>query len=232
MQGTKAAEKKWLAARYPRLVITDRSDSVLLRGFFDFHCEYRGESIQDTYKVRFEIFLDGRRPILRVTDGRLTKVFAKHPELKEKADIHMYTNGTLCTITPQGWDLLFGRKPNLKLFFTDYIEPYFYSQSYFETNGVWPWKHYAHNTPGLMEWHLENWRINSAAKATATEILKLVSRDRSSQLLVSRANREKEFSFWNPCLCGKSEKYIDCHPFLAKLAHELRVQMPNPAGSE
>ncbi len=229
MTRIKATEKKWLATRYPRLVITEQPDRVLLKGLFDFHSEYNGKPIRDAYKVRFEVFLDGRMPVLRVTNDRLIKVLIQHPELKERADIHMYTNGALCAITPQGWDLLFGSKLNLKRFFTDYIEPHFYSQSYFEANGVWPWKHYDHNAPGLMQWHFEYWRITGAAEATAAEIIKLMEHDRNAQLLIARAKREKGFSFWNQCLCGKTAKYIDCHPFLAKLAHELRFQVSDLA---
>jgi len=221
MPSISPGDREWLQSRYKRLLVTEYDNKLLLRGVFDLHAEYKDIVIDDAYVVRFDIPLAGGRPKLEVTDGRLIKVMA-HKGLRAKSELHMYTDGYLCTITPQEWDLEFDGNVNVRHFLMEYVEPYFYAQSYFESKGEWPWKHYAHNAPGLVQWYLEKWKLDGAAKATALELANLLGKDDYAVDLAARAVKEGGFSFWHDCLCGSGKGYIDCHPLLANLAQELR----------
>jgi hypothetical protein len=220
--------RAWLSKRYPRLLVSELKDRIVFRGTIDFNRTYNGVPIRDAYKITLVLLKDGTRPILFEVGSRLQNVYKSHrKQLESMVDLHVYRQGNLCIMAPQTWSLDPGLRQNVKRLFTDYIEPYFYSQSFFEASGCqqWPWKHYSHNANGLVEWYLDHTSTKGAASRTAKEIKKLANRHKQKQaiLLIQRAENETSFSFWNPCLCKSGDKYLDCHPLLAKLTHELRT---------
>lgn len=218
------SDSSWLLARYPRLVVVELRTMTVVKGVFDFACSHNARTITDAYSIRLELPKDPtQKPTLEEVGGRLKRVLAAHPELKNRElDLHLYTSGKSCIMTPQEWELDYLPNPDIKRLFTKYIEPYFYSQSYFERHSAWPWPHYGHNTTGLVQWYIENWQIDNAASMTASEISKLIGRDDEADVMAEMAVDQKRFSFWDLCLCGSGKKYLVCHPALAKLADELR----------
>lgn len=219
-----SSEKRWLAKHHPSILLIERATLTALEGKFRFRRKYNGHIIEDTYSLRISVPADESIPKVSETKGRLLKVLAKHPEFKgDLSELHMYTSEQLCLAAPQELRLIYKPNPNIKVFLTRYVEPYLYSQSYFEEHGWWPWPHLPHNTAGMLEWYRENYSLPSAAKETAVEIIKLAKKDNvAANNLIMRAKRRESFNPRSRCLCGSGQTYLKCHPTYARLALQLR----------
>lgn len=218
--------KKWLKGRYPRLLVSDLKDRIVIKGILDFHRTFNETSIRDAYSISLTFFKNGARPIVYEAGGRLQSVFDTDKErlrLKKIIDLHVYPSGKLCIMAPQEWEVNTELRLSIPKLFDDYIEPYFYSQSFLVQNGKWPWPHLPHGLSGIIAWFADNHVVPGATAATVKEVKKLAEKPKSSaSALVARAKRRNSFIPRERCLCGKKESYLKCHPSLTKLALALR----------
>lgn len=219
-------DTRWLAVHHSSLVIYQRPDRTVIEGTLRFHRSFEGVAIEDAYSIRLELpVIDSALPLLTDTGGRLRAVLDSHPEFDgEQVHLHAYTSWKLCLAAPQELRLVYLSNPTLELLFSRYIEPYFYSQSFFEHYGTWPWSHLPHNFGGILEWYDANYLLPGAAKETATEIHKHANKHSAQRAIsmVTRARRRDGFVPRNRCLCGSKRNYLQCHPSYIKLALALR----------
>lgn len=203
----------------------DRPDRSILEGTLHFNRSYSGLTIEDAYQIRLELpYKDGSRPHLEEIGGRLKSVFCDHPEFTSLADIHAYPDWSLCLAAPQQWTLEYFSSPKMRILLCDYIEPYFYAQSFFERNGGrWPWPPLPHGLKGIVAWFIDNQGRPDAVKETAREVRKLAKKgDKSAIRMVARAMRRNSFIPRERCLCGSKRSYLQCDPCLTRLALAIR----------
>jgi hypothetical protein len=215
-----------LSERYPRLLISDLKDRIVIRGTLDFNRTFNKTRIQDAYSISLTLLKNGAPPTIHETGGRLQNIFDTHRErlrLKKIIDLHVYSGGKLCIMAPQEWEVNTELRQSLPKLFDEYIEPYFYSQSFLVQNGKWPWPHLPHGLSGIIAWFEDNHLVPGAVAATVKEIKELAKKPKSSASeMVARAKRRNSFVPRERCLCGKKESYLKCHPSLTKLALALR----------
>jgi hypothetical protein len=218
--------KEWLSRRYPRLLVSDLKDRIVIRGVLDFNRTFDEMRIEDSYSISLILLKSGAPPTVRETAGRLQKVFDTHKErllLKKIIDLHAYTGGKLCIMAPQEWEVNTELRQSIPKLFDEYIEPYFYSQSFLVQHGKWPWPHLPHGLSGIIAWFEENHLVFGALAATVKEVKELAEKPKSSASeMVARAKRRNSFIPQERCLCGKKKSYLMCHPCLTKLALALR----------
>lgn len=217
-------DKAWIASNFSSLAVIERPKYSLVEGRFYFRGDYDGVTIEDDYMIRLELASSGESlPRLFETDGRLKRVLAAHPEFENKlVELHIYPDERLCVGATQDLRLNFLPNPSAELLFDRYITPYFYSQSYFEQHGKWPWSHLPHDSYGILAWYAENSAIVGAARETAASLRTLATNNINAQHIIDRAMRMDSFSPKSKCLCGSGKKQSQCHRQFMKLALALR----------
>jgi hypothetical protein len=220
------SDKVWLAKHYPGLNCIERSDGSLIEGRLDFTGSYDGIEITDSYHIRLLLSESASGlPVITETRGRLARVLKSHPEFGGRwVELHVYPKRKqLCLAAPQELRLRYLTKPTAPRLFSDYVVPYFYSQSYFEKNGTWPWNHLPHDSFGVVEWYLDNSTMAGAAKETIDALKRLAESGHArAQKIVARAMKHDSFSPRNKCLCGSNKSFQQCHRQLTKLALAFR----------
>lgn len=221
------SEREWLAKSHG-LLLFERPDRSVIEGPVRFHRIFydpqdeREVEIEDKYDLRIELPHADRRPRLFETDGRIRGVYDALPKPKTSADIHVNADWSLCLAAPQQWTLKYLKDPSLVTLFRDYIEPYLYSQSFFEQYGRWPWPNLPHGAGGILTWFHQNKDVPGAASETAQVIRRLArDSDRAANIL-ARAQRRDSFNPRAKCLCGSGRPYLQCHPYMFKLALALK----------
>lgn len=219
-----ANEETWLATKHPSLVLIHRLNYTVLEGALRFHRVYENVPIEDIYKIRLELPHNPKLlPRLTETGGRLQEVLSKRADVQGPADLHAFPDWRLCLAAPQELRLNYLNNPSVKVLFDKYIEPYFYSQSYFEAIGTWPWRHLPHGVDGIIEWFANNSNLPGSAKETAQAVRELARDDNQRAIrMISRAMQHDSFAPRNKCLCGANQNYQQCHRMLPKLAIALR----------
>lgn len=219
------ADKAWLSANFPGLVVLERPKYSLIEGQLHFHRAYEGVAIEDRYAIRLELpdRSDGL-PRLTETSGRLERVLAAHPEFGgRQVELHIYPSWRLCIGAPQDLRLNYLPKPSAELLFERYIVPYFYSQSYFERHRQWPWPHLPHDSYGILTWYVENNSLPGAARETGEALKRLAANGNAkAQNILTRAMQHNSFGPNSKCLCGSGKRHLQCHRQLMQLALSLR----------
>ncbi len=220
------SDTAWIASNHPSLIVLEHPRYSLVEGKLRFNRIYDGIAIEDSYAIRLELSAESEAlPRLTETDGRLRRVLAAHPEFKNKlVELHEYPDGHLCLGAPQDLRLKYLPNPSAKLLFERYIIPYFYSQSYFEHFGRWPWAHLPHDAKGLIDWYSENISVHGAARQTIIELRRLAANGNpQAKRIISRAMAYDSFSPNSRCLCGSGKRQASCHVAFMSLALAFRV---------
>jgi hypothetical protein len=221
------SERKWLGESHG-LLLFERPDMSVIEGPVRFHRtfydsqEMHEVEIEDKYDLRIELPHADRRPRLLETAGRIRSVYDAHPELTTSADIHVNADWSLCLAAPQQWTLKYLKDPSLITLFRDYIDPYLYSQSFFQQYGRWPWLHLPHGLDGILTWLRQNTDVPGAARETARGIRRLANDSDRAANMITRAQRRDSFNPRAKCLCGSGRQYLQCHPYMFKLALALK----------
>ena len=222
MSAITLSDKLWLRNNQPGLFVVETAREDIIKGVLKF----RGKDdsshieIEDEYNLRLLVRDDGT-PIAHETSGRLNAKLAENPELSQ-ADVHMYRGGRLCLAAPQQLTLNYLPNRNIEKLFRTYLVPYFFSQSYHEVLGEWPWPHLDHGAKGLVQWFLDNHDLKGAATETVKELKRIADKKNEAAKLIERGSRFDSFIPNSQCLCGSRTKSIYCHPELMKLAFAIR----------
>lgn len=224
----KENEKKWLRANYPTLKINkDRSGYVKMEGLLKFDMVFypddesyvikpgpehltQGQRIQDEYQI--EIILKNSEhsslPQVYEKGGRIVATAGSRK--RDLRDLHINPDlgnvVCLCLNTEENDWLPNGF--NLQDFFHNLVIPFFYGQSYFEKNEVWPYREYSHGVCGLLEGYLKRCDIT---KEKVQEFLGYLKKQKDWQLLQVRLDPKKEVKGHHSCICGSSNKFKNCH---------------------
>lgn len=219
-------DKQWLGVNHPNLVVTELAHMSLVEGQFKFSASYKGYELSDSYAIRLELNAKSEAPPrLFETGGRLKTVLDRHKEFKGNwAEMHVYPDERLCLAAPQELRLVYLQDPSAKLLAQDYMKPYFYSQSFFETEGTWPWPQLPHNTTGILTWYLDNHEIPGAAQETILSLIWLADKYYpKAKRTIAKLSKYDSFSPYIKCLCGSGKRQGACHPQYIKLALEVRA---------
>jgi hypothetical protein len=218
-------DKEWLSNNYPGLSVIERPGYTLVEGCFVFNRSFNDIERADSYQIRLELREDvSALPRIYERGGRLDAVLQKYPKLKgEPVELHIYPDKRLCLAAPQELRLRYLKNPSAQLLFEDYIVSYFFSQSFFEENGEWPWHHLPHDSFGVVVWYLDNFTMPGATRETVVALRSLAKRNHpKAQKIIQRAMRHDSFNPRAKCLCGSNKNYIECHKQLIKLAMAFR----------
>ena len=225
-------DKSWLKANQIALFFYETETSSVIEGRLKFNRKGYVESLKkeiardDAYLIRIEIPENDTVPRVYETGGRLEKAFNKHrAKLKSELDLHMYKiNSEVCLCAPQQLEIGYQEDKSVQHLMEMFVIPFFYSQSYFEEYGEWPWDHLPHDAPGIIEWYLNNHELPGAARETIKALQKFKSNNMIA--LLNRGQRRDSFNPNNKCLCGSSKSFLACDPrhrALLKLALEIRL---------
>lgn len=167
-----------------------------------------GKSIQDKYQIEiiFKTSEHSNLPQVYEKDGRIKSVSAAKNRKLE--DLHINPNGAACLCLnirereylPNGF--------NLPDFFHNLVIPFFYGQSYFEKNEVWPGEQYGHGIAGLLEGYLEK---DDVHKEGAESFIGCLKPRQEWQFIQKVLTTKKRIKGHYPCICGSSKKFRSCH---------------------
>lgn len=224
-------DKSWLKANQKALYTYEAETDSVIEGRLKFNRKGYVESLKkeiirdDDYLVRIEIPKDNTVPRVYETGGRLEKALNKHQaKLRSELDLHMYKiKSEVCLCAPQQLEISYQDDRSVKHLIETFVIPFFYSQSYFEEYGEWPWDHLPHDATGIIEWYLNNHELPGAARETIKALQKFKTNNMLA--LLNRGQRRDSYNPNNKCLCGSSKSFLVCEPrhrALLKLAFEIR----------
>ena len=98
---------------------------------------------------------------------------------------------------------------NLRDFFYNLLIPFFYQQSYFEANNIWPWGEYAHGILGLFEWYS---KIGAITKTDLQVFINRLSQYPQWESIKIKLTQKEGIKGHHNCICGSSKRLRDCHP--------------------
>jgi hypothetical protein len=221
-------DSEWVKNNYPDLIIEDTTPTRLI-GVLSFRALIKNKlpEIQDKYQIEIEFVTSptSSLPRVRETGGRIAKV-AQDKNL-ELSDLHVNPkDGTLCLCSPLEEDSSFYNGFNLEEFFVKLLIPFFYDQSYFETNNQWSWKHYSHGYLGIFESYAFIKQTDYALTEKCIDLLK--QQYQQAWKLCRQLLNKKDYvkGHW-PCICGSSLMFRKCHyevlEGLRKLKQDITV---------
>lgn len=173
-----------LITSQPDLAVVVENDSLVLRGPFKL---VKDGYHFDTYEIEVQIpALDLHQiPVVKEVGGRIPK----------KPDRHINYDGTACLFLPDERFRLCPPGTRIPAFLAGPVWNYFYSQSYFEECGTWPFGEHRHGLEGVLDFYSE-----LTGMTEPLSILKLLS------YLVAK----KVKPHWS-CYCGSGARLTTCH---------------------
>ncbi len=193
-------ELNWVELNHPSLLVCE--EGTMLRGPLKFFAKYEDFNknfleLEDEYNVNIRIGWD-HMPHVWETGGRLQ---TRADNLgKQLIDMHVYPNTKeICMATVPMIKAIYADDPTIKGIFYNLIIRYFYYHTYWEQQGVEPWKGLRHDDAGIIDDYFDNRGI-----VCVSEYIKYLSYT-SKKRLNSRNIRRTE----KKCLCNKYKKK-DC----------------------
>ena len=131
-------------------------------------------------------------------------------------DLHIIMpsgNACLCFIFDK--DHYLPKGFNIPDFFHNLLVPFFYAQSYYENNNKWPWGEYEHGLFALFEWYAESRK--QASIDMINECFNFIEFYKNkgykpAEIIQSLFKQNHEIKGHQPCVCGSSIKFRNCHP--------------------
>lgn len=193
-----------VAERYPRLLSTVVGT---MEGVFDISAEYEGSLVTDSFTVKITASNPNSEllPAVYETGGRTERI-AKQHGITDLRDLHRNPDGTACLCTK----LVERRKcpPGTTLlnFIEVLVVPYFYSLSYYQKHGRFPWADFSHGGIGLLEFAADD--TEQPSKEDMLEILKVFRCEPSWKAYYKQLRKP---SAERACLCGSLKQFSRCH---------------------
>lgn len=218
-------DKKWLQKNYPELKIKTGGNCSKISGILQIDMVFYGNEkpyvikpekkhlsngvrIKDEYQI--EIIFRGSEhsnlPQVYERGSRLETV-AKQRNLKLE-DLHINPSSAVCLCIKGEENGNFPNGFNLRDFFNNLVIPFFYSQSYFEKNNLWPWGQYNHGMLGLLEWYATQ---QQSTRDKVEKLIKQLSKYQMWQECRQRLVQKSKIKGHHLCICGSSEKFRSCH---------------------
>lgn len=221
------ADKEWLRSKYPLLKLTVSDIGIPeINGLLNFDMiydkktdeyvispgddvSYNGVRIKDSYKIKviFQKNANSQLPQVYETGARITTLANKRS--LPIRDLHINGNRSVCLCIVDREMEYFTSGFSLGDFFNKLVIPFFYEQSYFRKNSIWPWGEYAHGIFGVIE------RYGEAENHSKSETIEIFNRIVSSDkwfLICPVLKKRKYIQDYKKCFCGSRKKFRDCHP--------------------
>lgn len=179
------------------LSVSREDDVVIVEGKF---VVWDDQGPLDSYSVFIGFFSDfpATSPQVYETEGRIPR------------DLHRHvapSDGACCLAVWEAW-LAEVREPTVEAFFRGPLHDFFFSQTYFDANGEWPFGERSHGIAGIVE--------------AFSEILR-VEQDRQVVVAYLRLMCRRHLGGHTACPCGIGRRLRDCH---RDQVEALRGQIP------
>ncbi len=177
--------QKELRQAIPSLHLVAQNDAKTIRGRLPVIAADGTEL--DSYEVEIELAPNhpNSPPIVREVGGRIPRTLDRHNP-----------NGIACLFVPdQQWEFWNEKTSLIDFLKTGAVQQFFFSQTYFEETGVWPFGERAHGLSGIKQYYFE--LLGTDSLRIVICFLNLLAVDRFNHLL--------------PCYCGKISKICNNH---------------------
>jgi hypothetical protein len=161
-----------------------------------------GILIEDAYELLIS-YAQNSKIVVREVAGRILQT--KRKWRLSFADVHMYSDGSLC-ICPEPEEKL--RLPNgfnIRDFFNHLLIPYLYYQSYLNKYGKEPWKSSSHGELGILESY-GKYLFRTPSFEIVNQYLKYLTPTSENTILNAKPLRPNDL-----CLCHSGKNFLDCH---------------------
>lgn len=189
-----------IGQHFPALRVDVEEDTVFIRGQFQLRDETSGQLV-DEFLIEAQVPPTFPRDLPRVweTGGRIPRIADRHVNPGD---------GACCLFAPEDRARQFPDGSPLIKFFNGPVFSYFYSQSYYEMMGVWPFGERRHGFEGRLDVYFE-----LLGTTDPDVVLRAVA------YLIKRNAKGH-----HPCFCGSGERLRKCH--VAQL-REVQDQVPH-----
>jgi len=207
------SDKEWLLIKHPELEISGNKISGLLR-FYDY--QIKSEPFTDTYEIYVSFSKRGRFPVVIETGDRIEKI----------PDRHINGDGTTCICGPIGKRTYEQNNPTIEKFFSEYLVPYFASQTYYEKYGKWPFGELSHGVLGVLEDINEHWpaALESEFLIFALQQVSTQCRKTEIELLKKMIVEKAKIKAHKNCLCSSGCRFSECHGQAFDAIYKLRKE--------
>ena len=192
----------------PYLGLRYRSDNGkgIWEGTLAFTSIYDSIRIKDSFEICIELPKNSKMfPLVKEVGGRIEKIRVSRC-LKNKQDLHVNPNETICLCPKPEEKRRFPGRVNLRKFINELVIPYFFALSYFEKTGKWPWGQYSHGPAGIMEYYLDHRNDNDSK--LLDDCLMAIGINPKEHFIKSYA----QLNGREPCVCKSGIKSKKCHP--------------------
>ena len=216
-------EEEWLKARFPDLRISFVDGLLSIQGnlvvdmyydetnsedryviFPQEELKLSSKYIKDIYVVRI-VFCDDRFiPKVYEIDRRI-RSFAQRNGIK-LCNLHVNISDDLCLCPKSLERIKLKDSYTIKDFFTILLVPFFYAQSFYETNNRWPWKDYSHGDIGLLEAYADYSIDSESTNGFCRETYSAFKSEIQSVITSADAITRQSM-----CLCNSGGKFRKCH---------------------
>ncbi len=187
---------------FPGLRVLIIDNKVIIQGRLDIFCD---SAHYDSYGVCVK--LGDNHPI------DLPQVFEKENRLPKTMDRHFYQDDkSACLFVPFERGIFWPDTRSISQFIGGPVNAFFYSQSFFDRNGHYPFGDRAHGLPGVLQ--------------SVKEIFDLKT-NRQAISIMDVIHRDEIKGHW-PCPCGAEKIFRKCHS--NKVAELKRANPGNFAG--
>jgi hypothetical protein len=170
---------------FPGLRVLIIDSKVFIQGRLDVFCD---SAYYDSYGI--SIKLSDNHPI------DLPQVFETENRLPKTMDRHFYQdNKSACLFVPFERGIFWSNPRSISQFIGGAVNAFFYSQSFFDRNGHYPFGDRAHGLPGVLESTKELFDLNT---------------NRQAILIMDAIQRDDTKGHWL-CPCGSEKIFRKCH---------------------
>lgn len=184
MQNDKYEKLKVELTKFPFLECEIENGIITIRGIWPVYGE---TSLIDNYSIKIVIPDD--------YPDSVPKVYELEGKIPRTPDRHINSDGSCCLFAPperwEQWPLGAG----IDVLLNGAVKSYFFSQTYFDLEKVWPFGEWLHDIAGIIQFYLV--RLNLR---TIQDIKRLM-------IVIDKKNVPKN---WN-CPCGSKKLYLHCH---------------------
>jgi hypothetical protein len=220
----KESDEQWLRNEHPALIPTDQA----IAGTIEFRASYKKQSNRfliladhDTDPIG-AVTLSGsfRIRIQERSDKSDSRLPALHVQgINPTAERHFnQRDNSACLCSPFDEDEFLQPEFQFRAFLEQLVIPFLYGQTFYSSNGHWPWTEYAHGATGILEAYS---KIRDQSRAQ--ECLRKLAQDKNSWPKIQSALRQKPYiKGHTPCFCPTMDQIRRCHPVALEGALSLQ----------
>lgn len=223
----KESEIKEIQEFFP-LKFSVESGLTVLEGRIDINAEYEGIIIKDGFDIKILVPNEypEQIPVIIEAGKRIEKI-AKKRNISNIRDLHCNDpiSKIVCLCAKPEEKIKFPEGSSFVQFMNNLVVPFFYSISFFENYGYWPWGDYSHGNEGNIEWYLDN-RF-PIKKERVIEIVEILKKDKKWNVYKMLLKADGFIRSHTNCSCGSILKFRNCHPKALNGLQSLKVDIAN-----